>query len=99
MSTKRVDLEQVKSARKALQELAKEHPRLLGEGSPENVKGWETILAETEMAKTTMVAFRLENELLKRIDAFAKHLEGKTPGIKLTRADAVRVILVRGLAE
>ena len=39
------------------------------------------------------------NELLKRIDAFAKHLEGKTPGIRLARADAVRVILVRGLAE
>ncbi len=46
--------------------------------------------------KTTLVAFRFENELLRRIDAFAKHLEEQTPGVKLTRAEAVRVLLLRG---
>jgi hypothetical protein len=51
------------------------------------------------MGKTTLVAFRLDNELLKRIDAFAKHLEELTPGIKLARANAVRAILLRGLDE
>jgi len=44
-------------------------------------------------------AFRLENELLSRIDAFAKRLEEQTPGIKLARADAVRAILLKGLEE
>jgi len=35
------------------------------------------------MGKTTLVAFRLENELLKRIDAYAKQLEEEKPGLKL----------------
>ena len=37
--------------------------------------------------------------VLKRIDAYAKRLEDQTPGLKLARADAVRILLVRGLAE
>jgi hypothetical protein len=49
--------------------------------------------------KTTLVAFRFENELLRRIDAFAKSLEEQTRGIKLARAGAVRVLMLRGLAE
>lgn len=96
MSRKRVDLGNVREARKVLQQIAKEHPELLGERGPENVKEWESILEENEMGKTTLVAFRLENELLKRIDAYAKRLEEETPGIKLARADAVRALLLRG---
>jgi len=46
----------------------------LGERSPENVVGWESILAEIEIGKTTLVAFRLENELLKRIDILERVL-------------------------
>ena len=49
--------------------------------------------------KTTLVAFRFENELLKRIDAYVKQLEQETPGVKSTRAEAVRVLLLRALAE
>src|SRR5713226_1714048 len=99
MSRKSVDLEKVKAARRTLKEIASQHPDLLGERSPENIEGWQSILTENEMAKTTLVAFRLENELLKRIDAYAKRLEHETPGLKLARADAVRILLVRGLAE
>ncbi len=98
MSKKRIDLAKVRAARKALQQIAKEDPELLGEGGPENVKGWEAILEGNEMGKTTLVAFRLENELLKRIDAYAKRLEEETPGLKLGRADTVRVLLTRGLS-
>jgi hypothetical protein len=97
MSRKRIDLEKVKAARKTLKEIANEHPGLLGEKGPENVQGWESILAENEMGKTTLVAFRLENELLKRIDGYAKRLEENTPGLKLARVDAVRILLVHGL--
>jgi hypothetical protein len=99
MSRKSIDLGQVKAARKTLKEIASEHPGLLGERGPENVQGWESTLSENEMAKTTLVAFRLENELLKRIDAYAKQLESEKPGLKLARADAVRVLLLRGLEE
>ncbi len=51
------------------------------------------------MGKTTLVAFRLEEELLKRIDGYAKRLEQATPGLKLARVDAVRVLLLRALEE
>ncbi len=54
---------------------------------------------ENAMSKTTLVAFRLEEGLLKRIDAYAKRLEQATPGLKLARVDAVRVLLLRGLEE
>jgi hypothetical protein len=53
MSRKRIDLEKVKAARKTLKEIASQHPDLLGESGPENVKGWESILAENEMGKTS----------------------------------------------
>ncbi len=99
MNRKSVDLEQVKAARKTLKEIASEHPDLLGEKGPENVEGWESILAENEMGKTSLVAFRLENELIKRIDAFAKRLEDERPGLKVARVDAVRVLLLRALGE
>ena len=52
-----------------------------------------------EQGKTTLVAFRFENELLKRIDAYVKQLEQETPGMKSTRAEAVRVLLLRALNE
>src|SRR5713226_10079749 len=99
MSRKSVDLEKVKAARKTLKEIASQHPDLLGEKGPENVKGWKSILEENEMGKTTLVAFRLENELLKRIDAYATRLQDETPGLKLARADAVRLLLLRALAQ
>ena len=71
----------------------------MGESSPENVKGWESILAENEMGKTSLVAFRLEDALLRRIDAYAKQLEQQTPGLKLARVDVVRILVLRGLSE
>jgi hypothetical protein len=51
------------------------------------------------MAKTTLVAFRLDNELLKRVDSYAERLERETPGLKLARVDVVRILLVRGLSQ
>jgi len=99
MSQRKIDLAEVKAARKTLKELAHAHPELLGEQSPENIAGWKATLSEIEMGKTTLVAFRLENELVKRIDAFAKRLEEETPGIRVARTDAVRAILLRGLLE
>jgi len=70
----------------------------MGDPSPDNEGDWRSILAENEMGKTTLVAFRLENDLLKRIDAYAKQLEGATPGLKLGRADTVQILLARGLS-
>ena len=46
---------------------------------------------------TTQVAFRLPNDLLERVDAHAERLRRDVPGIDPTRADVVRVLLVRAL--
>ena len=51
------------------------------------------------MGHTKQVAFRFEGELVDRLDAYAEELSNKTPGMQFTRADAVRVLLSRGLDE
>jgi len=45
------------------------------------------------------VAFRLPADLVDRIDEKAHALRKQTPGMRVTRADVVRSILVRGLDE
>ncbi len=46
---------------------------------------------------TTQVAFRLSDRLLSRVDRHAKQLGKSHPGVKFTRADAVRDLLTRAL--
>ena len=48
---------------------------------------------------TKNVAFRLPESLLSLLDRYVEAMKAKQPGLKLTRADAVRVLLYRGLAE
>jgi hypothetical protein len=43
-----------------------------------------------------MTAFRLEESLLKRLDRYAERLTKET-GLPATRADVVRLLLMRGL--
>ena len=45
-----------------------------------------------------MTAFRLEEALLKRLDKYAERMSKET-GLPATRADVVRLLLTRGLAE
>jgi hypothetical protein len=45
-----------------------------------------------------MTAFRLEESLLRRLDRYAEHLSRET-GLPASRADVVRLLLMRGLAE
>jgi predicted DNA-binding protein len=45
-----------------------------------------------------MTAFRLEESLLKRLDKYAERLSKET-GLPATRADVVRLLLMRGLDE
>jgi len=49
--------------------------------------------------KTVPAAFRLEPELLKRVDRFAKKFEAANLGIRLDRTASVRVLLLRALAQ
>jgi len=46
-----------------------------------------------------LYAFRLPDVLIADLDRFAKQLEAERPGVRVTRADAVRVLLSEGLAR
>ena len=45
----------------------------------------------------TQVAFRLPNYLLDELDAHVEDMEEQMPGVKITRADAVRSLLIEAL--
>ena len=49
--------------------------------------------------KIKQVGFRFPESLIMRLDAYAKKMEGEMPGLRFTRADAVRVLLEKGLTE
>lgn len=46
---------------------------------------------------TRQAAFRLPETLLNRLDELAAAMSRERPGLKITRADVVRMLLVRGL--
>ncbi len=96
MRTK-VNFLKVREARGTLRTLARSHPELVGRSSPENERAWRKTLSENGMGKTVQVAFRLDEELVKRLDKYAKQMERDMPGFNVSRADAVRILLTRGL--
>lgn len=94
-----VDLAAVLASRERLRALVEAHPELRGERSAENVDGWEAILREDEahMGKTTQFGFRLSDALVERLDAYVEQMRATAPGMDVTRADAVRVLLTLAL--
>ena len=50
-----------------------------------------------EREETTQLAFRLPASLVARVDAYAKRLNAATPGLDVTRTDAVRALLTQAL--
>jgi len=50
------------------------------------------------MNNDKQVAFRLPSALVEQIDAQVEDWSSKAPGIRVTRADVVRALLVQGLA-
>ena len=51
------------------------------------------------MNNDRQVAFRLPSSLVDKIDAQVEDWSANQPGMRVTRADVVRALLVRGLAE
>jgi len=45
----------------------------------------------------TVVSFRFADEILDRVDKHIERMEKNEPGLKFTRADAIRTLVVRGL--
>ena len=46
-----------------------------------------------------LYAFRLPDKLIADVDRYARQLEAERPGIRVTRAEALRVLLLRALKE
>lgn len=45
------------------------------------------------------IGFRLPDELIQRLDAHAKRLETRTPGVRFSRTAALKALLTRALGE
>lgn len=51
------------------------------------------------MSDTQQVTFRIQNELLSRLQEYADYLNQLNPGLGASRVDALRILLVRGLEQ
>ena len=94
------DLAAISAALKRLDDIARDHPELVSSAppSPEDIRGWEETLREMEEDMATkQVAFRFPVKLVERLDAFAEKLQRASPGLRVTRADAARLLLTRAL--
>jgi hypothetical protein len=48
--------------------------------------------------QTTLVAFRLPDEMIANLDAYAARMAAERPGERVTRTDAARRLLTAGMA-
>lgn len=99
MTRKRIDWTAVRRARGRLEQLARAHPDLVGQRERDGIKHWEEILKKDAKAKRTQTAFRLPDELIDRLDRHVQRLRAASPGLEVTRADVVRMLLTKGLDD
>lgn len=100
MDGKVTDLAAVRASLARLDGIARDHPELLGPADPESADRWEALLRDLEEQMpdpNKLTAFRLPESLLHRLDDLAAALEASQPGLKVTRADAARIAMLRGL--
>jgi hypothetical protein len=92
------ELVELAKVRAAQAELGQRLDELAGQGirpiPAEELEG--LVMAKGD--ETQQVAFRFEASLLKRLDAHAERMGGTVLGLKCSRADAVRNLLLKALA-
>ena len=54
-------------------------------------------MAKKRREPTVVIPFRLSPELVKRLDQKAERMRREQPGLNASRADALRVLLVKAL--
>lgn len=54
---------------------------------------------EKDQDQGTMVTMRYPKALLEKIDKFMRDFEKVNPGLKISRADAIRMLVTRGLEK
>jgi len=52
-----------------------------------------------EEAAGTIISLRVDKELEGRINAYLQHLNGRTAGVFVSRASALRALILKGLEE
>ena len=92
-----VDLPRARKALAALDALAAAHPELRGPRGPENIEGWRATLEEHTMQHDSQFALRLPANVVAGLDALAERLRSQHPGVKFSRADVTRMLIVAGL--
>ena len=55
--------------------------------------------SQIKQTSSQQIAIRVPSTLLERIDAFAAKLKLSSPGLRITRADAIRVMIENSLAQ
>jgi hypothetical protein len=55
--------------------------------------------SQIKQPSSQQIAIRMPSTLLERIDAFAEQLKLRSPGLRITRADAIRVMIENALAQ
>ena len=97
-----VDLVAVRESRARLAKLAKDNPGLraptlaeLAEAEAEYMGRKPTVSEEG----TTQIAIRLADSVLSDLDTFVERWRAGNPGVAFTRSDAVRMFVMRALAE
>lgn len=58
-----------------------------------------TLTLEESMPQDSRVAFRLPADILERVDRYADKLARENPGMRVSRSDAVRMLLTRALDQ
>ena len=93
-SRRPVDLEVVRLARANLRTLVTNHPELGGPSGTANRAGWVETLREIDMSENDeQIVVRLPKPLVERVDAHVERLKKAQPGLRVTRSDAVRMLL------
>lgn len=95
------NLDRVRGGLARLDRLAADHPELLDNHDAPMRRDAESAWIDTleEAMNDKQVAFRLPSELVDRLDEYAEQVRRENPGMRVTRADVVRMLLSRGLAR
>jgi hypothetical protein len=113
--TEFVDALAVARSLRRLDAVAAAHPEIVDHAAPMWTSNLDDLAAAIDLeigdtmsprktktkagASAPVVAFRLEPELLARLDAHATRMTEATPGVTYTRADALRTLLIRALND
>ena len=94
-----VNLPRVRAALERLDKAIAEHPELKSPEAQERLRRFLTSEAERPTKKRTrVVATRLTEEEVERLEGAAAALEQATPGLSVSIGSAARTAMLRGLA-